>query len=210
VIIHEAETLDTAERTGQASPELTQPWLAPVGRAVATGMLSIEAGEAIRIGLGTPAVDISADALSGAAIRLVELGVTGVDPLDANPDSADPNTSGTPAVPLNADQLLDRARAVRDELDEAGITDRERARQGARSFKRYRRPDGMTVYTLTADPENAALVDGIYDSLTSPRRGGPRMVDLNAKQRDATIEADPRTTEQLAFDGVMAVLRIGA
>src|SRR5690606_7791549 len=114
----------------------------------------------------------------------VELGVTGVDRLDANPDSDDPNTSATPAVPLNADQLLDRARQLRDELDEAGITNRERARQGARSFKRYRRGDRMTVYTLTADPECAALVDGIYDALTSPRRGGPRMVDLSAKQRD--------------------------
>jgi hypothetical protein len=202
VIIREADILTESERTGQVSPELTQPWLAPVGRAVAAGTLSIEAGEAIRIGLGTPTIDISADALSGAAARLVELGVTGVDP-----DSPDPSAQG---VPLNADQLLERARMLRDELDEAGITDRERARQNARSFKRYRRADGMTVYTLLADPENAALVDGIYDALTSPRRGGPRMVDLNAKQRDAAIETDPRTTEQLAFDGVMAVLRIGA
>src|SRR5690606_34286838 len=192
VIIHEADTLTEAERTGEASPELTHPWLAPVGRAVAAGTLSIEAGEAIRIGLGTPTADISADALSGAAVRLVDLA----------------DSSGN--TPLNADQLLDRARMLRDELDEAGITDRERTRQNARSFKRYRRADGMTVYTLTADPENAALVDGIYDSLTSPRRGGPRMVDLNAKQRDAAIETDPRTLEQLAFDGIMAVLRIGA
>src|SRR5690606_15668650 len=62
VIIHEADTLTEAERTGEASPELTQPWLAPVGRAVAAGTLSIEAGEAIRIGLGTPTTDITADA----------------------------------------------------------------------------------------------------------------------------------------------------
>src|SRR5690554_918431 len=32
VIIHEADTIQTAERTGQIPPELTKPWLAPVGR----------------------------------------------------------------------------------------------------------------------------------------------------------------------------------
>src|SRR5690606_17170431 len=88
VIIHEAELLTEAERSGQASPELTQPWLAPVGRAVAAGILSIEAGEAIRLGLGTPTVDIPADALSGAATRLVKLGVTGTDPNSPHPSGA--------------------------------------------------------------------------------------------------------------------------
>src|SRR5690554_4589167 len=192
VIIHEAEILGDAERTGEVSPELTTPWLAPVGRAVAAGTLSIEAADAIRLGLGTPTEDISADSLAGAAAELVALA-------DAGSEN-----------PLNADQLLDRARSLRDELDEAGIADREKARHQARSFKRYRRSDGMTVYTLQADPENAAFLDGIYDSLTSPRRGGPRMVDATAKARDEAVEADPRSTDQLAFDGVLAVLRIGA
>lgn len=67
----------------------------------------------------------------------------------------------------------------------------------------------MTSYSVLADPENAAYLDSIYDSLTSPRRGGPRMVDLVAKQRDEAIETDPRSTEQLVFDGILAVLRIG-
>jgi len=197
VIIHEADTLETADRTGEIPPELTTPWLAPVGRAVATGAVSLDAAEAIRIGLGSPTDLIPADALATAAARLVEM--AGL----SNPDCDS-------SVPLNADQLLDRARTLRDELDEAGIADREASRHRARAFKRYRRGDGMTVYSLTADPENAAYLDGIYDSLTSPRRGGPRMVDLNAKARDEAIETDPRTLDQLAFDGIMAVLRIGA
>ncbi|MHA6668999.1 HNH endonuclease signature motif containing protein [Homoserinimonas sp. A447] len=46
--------------------------------------------------------------------------------------------------------------------------------------------------------------------MTSPRRGGPRMVDVTAKAHDEAIEADPRSIEQLSFDGFMAVLRIGA
>ncbi|MHA6694078.1 HNH endonuclease signature motif containing protein [Homoserinimonas sp. A520] len=201
-IIHEAELITEAEHTGKVSPELTQPWLAPVGRAVAAGVLSMEAGEAIRLGLGVPTEDITAELLAEAAAQLVEL---------ASPsglDSADPDARV--ADSLNADQLLDRARSLRDELDEAGIADRERARHQARSFKRYRRGDGMTVYTMLADPENAAYLDSIYDSLTSPRRGGPRMVDVTAKAHDEAIEADPRSIEQLSFDGFMAVLRIGA
>jgi hypothetical protein len=192
VIIHEAEIITESERTGEVSPELTRPWLAPVGRAVAAGTLSLDAAEAIRIGLGSPTEEITVDALTDAAARLVEAAGAGGE------------------NPLNADQLLDHARALRDELDEAGIADREAARHNARSFKRFRRPDGMTVYTLTADPENAAYLDGIYDSLTSPRRGGPRMVDPTAKGRDEAIEHDPRSTEQLSFDGILAILRIGA
>ena len=148
--------------------------------------------------------DITADVLAGAAAQLVDLAAGSADAAD--PEGTDP----TAPDPLNADQLLDRARALRDELDEAGIADRERARHQARSFKRYRRGDGMTVYTLLADPENAAYLDSIYDSLTSPRRGGPRMVDLAAKARDEAIETDPRSLEQLSFDGILAILHIGA
>lgn len=187
VIIHESELMATAEKTGEILPHLTEPWLAVVGRAVAVGAMSIEAADALRRGLGTPTEDIGGDALAAAAVLLVD-----------------------DATTMNADQLLIRARKLRDELDEAGIADRERARRAARSFRRYRRPDGMTAYSLLADPENAAYLDGIYDSLTSPRRGGPRMVDLAEKTRAESIETDPRTVEQLAFDGIMAVLHIGA
>ena len=186
LIMHEAELLTTSEKTGEVPPELTRPWLSVVGRAVASGTLSIEAADAIRAGLGVPTEDISADALAGAAALLVEVATT-----------------------INADQLLIRARTARDELDEAGIADRERALRNARSFRRYRRPDGMTAYSLLADPESAAYLDGIYDSLTSPRRGGPRMVDLADKTRAKAIDTDPRALDQLAFDGIMAVLRIG-
>lgn len=186
-IIHESELVATAEKTGEVLSGVTEPWLAGVGRAVAAGAMSIEAADAIRRGLGTTTEDIGGDALTTAAALLVD-----------------------DAVIMDADQLLIRARSLRDELDEAGIADRERTRRAARSFRRFRRLDGMTAYNLLADPENAAYLDGIYDSLTSPRRGGPRMVDLADKTRADSIEADPRTLEQLAFDGIMAVLRIGA
>jgi hypothetical protein len=66
----------------------------------------------------------------------------------------------------------------------------------------------MTRYTWELDPEGAALVDGIYDQLTSPRRGGPRMVDETELKRAAAIERDPRTTDQLASDGFLDLLAI--
>jgi hypothetical protein len=66
----------------------------------------------------------------------------------------------------------------------------------------------MTRYTWLLDPEAAALVDGIYDQLTSPRRGGPRMVDKAEQKRAEALERDPRTTDQLASDGFLELLTI--
>ena len=68
----------------------------------------------------------------------------------------------------------------------------------------------MTRYTWELDPEGAALVDDIYDAITSPRRGGPRFVDESEKARAEAIVNDPRTTEQLASDGMLAMLKIAA
>jgi hypothetical protein len=67
----------------------------------------------------------------------------------------------------------------------------------------------MTRYMWELDPEGAALVDGIYDQLTSPRRGGPRMVDKAEQKRALAVERDPRTTDQLASDGLLELLGIG-
>jgi hypothetical protein len=60
------------------------------------------------------------------------------------------------------------------------------------------------------DPESAALVTDAIDQVTSPRRGGPRFVDPAAKARADAIVDDPRTTEQLALDGLVEMVRIAA
>jgi Domain of unknown function (DUF222) len=164
-----------------------QPWLVPVGLAVASGTLSVAAAEAIRGGLGEPNDTVSVEALADAAATLVRAGSA-----------------------LNADQLFRQARDARDDLDEAGIAIRERERRQQRSLRRWRKPDGMTRYTWELDPEGAALVDGIYDQLTSPRRGGPRMVDKAELKRAEAVERDPRSTDQLASDGLLALLVIAA
>jgi hypothetical protein len=185
-MIHDSMIHDsTANETGAPTHPVAEPWLVPVGLAVASGTLSVAAAEAIRTGLGGPNEDVSIDALRDAAAALVRLG---------------------PAV--NADQLFRRARDARDDLDEAGIAIRERERRQLRSLRRWRKPDGMTRYIWELDPESAAMVDGIYDQLTSPRRGGPRMIDEAEQKRAEAVERDPRTTDQLASDGFLDLLTI--
>ncbi len=174
------DDLDPAEGT-----DVAEPWLVSVGAAVATGALSPASAEAIRAGLGEPGPGVEVGALMDAANRII--GASGEQ---------------------NTDSLFRMARDVRDALDAAGIAERERARRDRRAFRRYRQPDGMTRYTWDLDPESASLVDGIYDQITFPRRGGPRFVDEEERVRAATILDDPRTTEQLASDGFLSLLTI--
>jgi hypothetical protein len=188
-MIHDSTVQDSALQgaTGLPASPVGQSWLVPVGLAVASGTLSVAAAEAIRNGLGEPNDTVSIQVLTDAAATLVQAGSE-----------------------LNADQLFRRARDTRDDLDEAGIAIRERERRQLRSLRRWRKPDGMTRYIWELDPESAALVDGIYDQLTSPRRGGPRMVDQAEQQRAETVERDPRSTDQLASDGFLDLLAIGS
>jgi hypothetical protein len=185
-LLHDASLRDTTDiDSGERTPASDRPWLTVIGSGVAAGRLSVAAAEAIRAGLGVPDAGVSVEQLSQAAARI----------------AAD-------AAGLDADGLYRRARNERDDLDEAGIAARERAQREQRSLRRWRKPDGMTRYTWELDPEGAALVDGVYDQLTSPRRGGPRMVDEAEQARAAAVEQDPRTTEQLASDGMLQLLTI--
>ena len=49
---------------------------------------------------------------------------------------------------------------------------------------------------------------GAIDAITSPRRGGPRFVDPDAAARADAIVNDPRTTDQIALDGLVEMVRI--
>jgi hypothetical protein len=194
----ETSTADsTADTAGVSVNPVAEPWLVPVGAAVTSGALSVAAAEAIRNGLGGPNETVSVDAMTEAAAALVAAGSD-----DVGLDRASPT--------VNVDQMFRRARDARDDLDEAGIAIRERERRQLRSLRRWRKPDGMTRYTWDLDPESAALIDGIYDQLTSPRRGGPRMVDKAEQKRVETLARDPRTTDQLASDGFLQLLTTGS
>jgi hypothetical protein len=195
------------------------PWLAPVAAAVLDGSLSVAAAASIRSGLGEPTAHVDETALADAAAALCALGSVP----EAEPAALGSPTAGSPAAGslllgspglgspgLDADRLYRRAREVRDELDEAGIAERERARRDARSLRFVKQSDGMSLLIWKLDPESAAVCGELYDRATSPRRGGPRFVNPDDFALAQSLATDDRTTEQLASDVFLDLLRHGA
>lgn len=183
---------------------MSEPWLVSVGEAITSGVLSVGAAEAIRSGIGTPNEAISADELAAVVEDLIDR------VREAQDARSVATMLGQVAPALDPDTLHRWARDARDDLDAEGIRERERAQRQARSLRRWRKPDGMTQYTWLLPPDDAAIVDGVYDQLTSPRRGGPRFTRDDEVMRAENILRDERTTEQLASDGFLEVLRHGA
>lgn len=170
---------------GLDAPESTEPWLSPVLRAASVGGLSAEAVEVIRLGLGSPTESVSADALAEAARTLADEAAT-----------------------ATVDRLARRARELRDDLDLAGVAEREQQLREKRFLRLVPQVDGMTRITGLLDPESAAIVGGVIDAATSPRRGGPRFVDPDAAAAAEALVADARTTEQIALDALVEVVDI--
>ncbi|MCU1524574.1 MAG: endonuclease [Microbacteriaceae bacterium] len=112
-----------------------RPWLGDIGEAIARGDLSLAASDAIRAGLGAPSDRVDAGSLR-EAIRVLL----------------------TSAQTLDADVLFTKARALRDELDAAGIADREAECRARRYLRLTPLADGMVRLTGLLDPESAALV----------------------------------------------------
>ncbi len=185
----EATTGSTARDAGLAvrmgGLANSHPWLGNVAKSVAEGTLSTEAADAIRAGLGVPGDGVPADSLARAAVQLA-----------------------VEASSVDADRLFVRARELRDELDAAGIVDRERAAREAREFRLSRRRDGSVRISWQLDPIEGSVISDVYDRATSPRQGGPRFVAEGEHAR--RIADDPRTTEQLASDVFFGLVTAGA
>ena len=75
-------------------------------------------------------------------------------------------------------------------------------------MRRTRRPKGLSRYIIDPDIESAAFRDGVYDTLTSPRRGGVRFVDDADGAWAEAISTDGRTTDQYVHDSFTQLLRI--
>jgi hypothetical protein len=176
-----------AVRVGRIVDSPDQPWLAPVAEAMVEGRLPIASVDAIRAGLGAPAEGVTEASLTDAAAQLCASGAA-----------------------LDPDRLQRRARELRDDLDEAGIADRESARRSQRSLRFSRLPDGNSRAVWIMDPETSAVFGALYDRATSPRRGGPRFVGADDRKSADRILNDDRTTEQLASDVFLELLRHGA
>jgi len=178
-----AEGLDPA--TG-AAVEAAEPWLGCVAAAVSVGSLSVGAADAIRTGLGQPTENVPATALADAAMQLCALAAT-----------------------LDVDRLLRRARELRDDLDEAGIADRERECFEKRSLKMFPLGNGMGRMVWDMDPETYATVLELNNRATSPKRG-VRFVAGDDKETAERILNDPRSIGQLASDTFLGLLQAGA
>lgn len=114
---------------------------------------------------------------------------------------------------ITVEQLAARAREARAVLDaEADVeraADAERARRERRYLHLTVQPDGMTRLSGLLDPESAALVRSAIDGATSPRRGGPRFVSDAEIARTERLLNDPRTTDQIAVDALVELVRLG-
>lgn len=174
--------------TGEVADAL-EPWLAAVGSAMVSGTISVACAESIRNGLGEPTTEVTAGMLADAAVQLVRLVAQ----------------SGT-----DADRLYRAASDLRNDIDESGIVDRERARYESRSLRWTKNADGTARLVWNMDPETATIAGDLYDRATSPRRGGPRFVSELGKADEERIMQDARTTEQLASDVFVELLRQGA
>lgn len=167
-----------------------ESWLLPVAHAITESRLSVAAGDAIARGVGHPDDLVSAEILLPAVEQLV-----------------------AEATVLTLEQLAARARHARATLDLDAEPSRVDEREAALRDRRYlylsRQADGMTRLNGLLDPESAALVRSAVDAATSPRRGGPRFVSARERERAERMLRDTRTTEQLALDSLVELIRLG-
>ncbi|TFD26320.1 DUF222 domain-containing protein [Cryobacterium cryoconiti] len=161
------------------------PWQAPIARAVTDGSLSVDAAESIRSGLGEIDAAVTAEKLGTALEALL-----------------------VEAASLNADQVFKLARRLRDQLDEAGIAAREKQAHDDRFLRVYRLDNGKVRLNGLFAPEDGEFVLSTFDSVTSPRRGGVRFVDKEKAAWAKRVQDDPRSTEQIAADALVQLLKI--
>lgn len=180
--------LDGLGVNGGAGAGLAEPWLVEVVSSARSGALSLEAVDAIRVGLGSPTDAVGPAALADAAARLLVV-----------------------ARELTLERLAIRAREERAQLDDAIVAEREELLRSRRFLHLTKLADGMTRVSGLLDPESAAIVSSAFDNATSPRRGGPRFVDLASPTAvaAAAVEQDPRTSEQVGLDALVDLIRIG-
>ncbi|WP_166785651.1 MULTISPECIES: DUF222 domain-containing protein [Cryobacterium] len=161
------------------------PWRAPIARAVTAGTLSVDAAESIRSGLGQIDAAVTAEKLSAALESLL-----------------------AEVASLNADEVFKRARRLRDRLDEAGIAAREKQAHDDRFLKVYLLNNGNVRLNGLFAPEDGEFVLSTFDSITAPRRGGVRFVDMDKAAWAKKMQDDPRSTDQIAADALVQLLKI--
>jgi hypothetical protein len=162
------------------------PWFTPISRAAGTGVLSVAAAHAIRTGLGDIDTVVTSEKLAGAVQTLLE-----------------------DAPTMGVDELLKRARRMRDSLDEAGIAVREKKAWDDRYLRMWRIDTGQVHVHGLFPPEQGEYLMALHDSLTGPRRGGVRFVDPDRAAWAKAVQDDPRSTDQITADAFLELLKAG-
>jgi len=175
------------DESGCATGPTELPWHWPISRAVTAGTLSVAAAHAIRTGLGDVDSVITRRTLTDAVSVLL-----------------------TEAKTMNVDRLLKRARRMRDSLDEAGIGIREKKAWDDRYLRIWTTDSGQVHLHGLFPPEQGEFILSTFDSLTGPRRGGVRFVDPDRAAWARAVQEDPRSTEQIAADTFLDLLKAGA
>jgi hypothetical protein len=176
---------DPGDASGNPASPWPVPWQAPIATAVTIGVLSVDGAEAICKGLGDLDTAVTHTLLTAAAEQLVREATT-----------------------MSVNQLFRRARAVRDELDTAGIARREKERRDGRFLKVWQQSDGMFRLAGLLDPENGMILATAIDTILSPRRGGPRFVDKAERARADELLNDERSSGQIAADALIHMVRL--
>lgn len=191
---------DAAEARTADAPKPV-PWHEPLRAAVQAGVLTAAQYDAIRRGLGEPPepddAGTTAEELAAIADAIHEAWSLACERLIEE------------AAERTVEELGAAARSIRDLLDPDGAEARFLARHEKRAFRTWRDADGVLRASLAFDDEGAAFVTSLFDSALRPRRGGPRFVDSEEKEKSEALIADPRTNEQLAYDLLLDVLRSG-
>lgn len=169
-------------------------WHEPLRRALLEGRLTAEQQDAIRLGLGEPRVhgsDVLTDAVEEAWSLATE-GLIGE------------------AASMPTEELLKRARVIRDMLDPLGAEERYARRYDKREFSMWVDDEGQHRARVVFDDEMALWVRSVLDAALRPRRGGPRFVAEGERRSAEELTLDPRTNKQLEYDLMMDVLRAGS
>ncbi|MBM7832289.1 hypothetical protein JOE59_002994 [Agromyces cerinus] len=170
-------------------PEPAPPWFAELGRAVASGRLTVGVADAIRSGLGEPGGDADAAALSAVLAAVI-----------------------VACRDLHADAARRCARQTRDRIDAAGVAARAELQREQQFWRVWVKPDGMVRGEFELDAESGMLVKAVFDQLTHPRHtAAPVRRGFGDPVHGDAAFADARATrERDAAEGLVQLLRAGA
>ena len=139
--------------------------------ATTTRVTGREAATAVRVGrltrdagpLDAIATGLEAGSVTVEAADAIRSGLDGTDSVDPGLLARATALLCDEARRLDPDRLRKRAREVRDELDAAGVADREAALRGRRSLRRIDLRDGMKRLVWDYDPETAGIVERVAE-----------------------------------------------